>query len=77
MRLPPNYGAATARTSRARYQRVADTLGAKRVPFFLKGVADAEDPTGAVSRPTGSIRGGRRSRCCWNNIVVGGCWGRC
>ena len=45
MRLPPNYGRAYGEDFAARYQRVADQLGAKRVPFFLKGVADAEDPT--------------------------------
>ena len=45
MRLPPNYGRSYGEDFAARYQRVADQLGAKRVPFFLKGVADAEDPT--------------------------------
>ena len=45
MRLPPNYGRSYGEDFAARYQRAADQLGAKRVPFFLKGVADAEDPT--------------------------------
>jgi acyl-CoA thioesterase-1 len=45
MRLPPNYGRAYGEDFAARYQRAADQLKAKLVPFFLKGVADAEDPT--------------------------------
>lgn len=45
MRLPPNYGRTYGEDFAARYQRVAERLGAKLVPFFLKGVADVEDPT--------------------------------
>jgi acyl-CoA thioesterase-1 len=45
MRLPPNYGRAYGEDFAARYQRAAQQVGARLVPFFLKGVADAEDPT--------------------------------
>jgi acyl-CoA thioesterase-1 len=45
MRLPPNYGRAYGEDFAARYQRAADQLKAKLVPFFRTGVADAEDPT--------------------------------
>ena len=45
MRLPPNYGRAYGEDFAGRYRRVADQLKAKLVPFFLKGVGDAEDPT--------------------------------
>ena len=45
MRLPPNYGRAYGEDFASRYERVARQLGAKLVPFFLKGVADADDPT--------------------------------
>ena len=45
MRLPPNYGRAYGEDVASRYERAARQLGAKLVPFFLKGVADAEDPT--------------------------------
>jgi acyl-CoA thioesterase-1 len=45
LRLPPNYGRAYGEDFAGRYRRVADQLKAKLVPFFLKGVGDAEDPT--------------------------------
>ena len=45
MQMPPNYGAEYASHFAALYERVARTNNAALVPFLLKGVADAADPT--------------------------------
>jgi acyl-CoA thioesterase I len=44
MQMPPNYGAAYAAQFAAMYEKVAKGTGAQLVPFFLKGVADHDDP---------------------------------
>src|SRR5512140_864910 len=46
MQMPPNYGADYANRFAALYEKVARTNNAALVPFLLKGVADAADPTG-------------------------------
>ena len=46
MQMPPNYGADYANRFAALYQKVAKTNSSALVPFLLKGVADAADPTG-------------------------------
>jgi acyl-CoA thioesterase I len=46
MQMPPNYGADYASRFAALYEKVARTNNAALVPFLLKGVADAADPTG-------------------------------
>jgi acyl-CoA thioesterase-1 len=46
MQMPPNYGADYANRFAALYEKVAKTNNAALVPFLLKGVADAADPTG-------------------------------
>jgi len=45
MQLPPNYGQAYAREFAAAFAAVAKANQAALVPFMLKGVADAPDPT--------------------------------
>jgi acyl-CoA thioesterase-1 len=45
MQMPPNYGADYANRFAALYQKVARANQAALVPFLLKGVADAPDPT--------------------------------
>jgi acyl-CoA thioesterase-1 len=45
MQVPPNYGAAYARDFEAVFAKVAKAKQAALVPFLLKGVADAADPT--------------------------------
>ena len=45
MRMPPNYGADYANRFAALYEKVAKSNNAELVPFLLKGVADAADPT--------------------------------
>jgi len=45
MQMPPNYGADYANRFAALYRKVADANQAALVPFLLKGVADAPDPT--------------------------------
>ena len=46
MQMPPNYGADYANRFAALFEKVAKTNNAALVPFLLKGVADAADPTG-------------------------------
>ncbi|MDR2129206.1 MAG: arylesterase [Burkholderiaceae bacterium] len=43
MQVPPNYGARYAGQFAALFEQVARQTGAARVPFLLKGVADAPD----------------------------------
>jgi acyl-CoA thioesterase-1 len=45
MEMPPNYGTNYANRFAALYQKVAKANQAGLVPFLLKGVADAPDPT--------------------------------
>ncbi len=45
MQMPPNYGTDYANRFAALYQKVAKANQAGLVPFLLKGVADAADPT--------------------------------
>ena len=45
MQMPPNYGRAYAEGFAALYGEVAKAQRAALVPFFLRGVADAADPT--------------------------------
>ncbi|WP_418236054.1 arylesterase [Comamonas serinivorans] len=45
MQVPPNYGAAYTRDFEAVFAKVAQARQAALVPFLLKGVADAPDPT--------------------------------
>jgi acyl-CoA thioesterase I len=45
MQMPPNYGTDYASRFAALYQKVAKANQAALVPFLLKGVADAADPT--------------------------------
>lgn len=45
MQMPPNYGADYASRFAALYGKVAKAQQAALVPFLLKGVADAADPT--------------------------------
>lgn len=45
MQMPPNYGRAYAESFAALYAEVAKAHQAALVPFFLRGVADAADPT--------------------------------
>jgi acyl-CoA thioesterase-1 len=45
MQMPPNYGRSYADAFAALYAEVARAEQATLVPFFLKGVADAADPT--------------------------------
>jgi acyl-CoA thioesterase-1 len=45
MQMPPNYGRAYAEGFAALYAEVAKAQRAALVPFFLRGVADAADPT--------------------------------
>jgi acyl-CoA thioesterase I len=44
MQLPPNLGAAHARSFSEIFPKVAKAQQAQLVPFFLKGIADAPDP---------------------------------
>lgn len=44
MQVPPNYGKRYAEDFRAVYDTLAQGERVNRVPFFLKGVADAADP---------------------------------
>ncbi|MBC7610513.1 MAG: arylesterase [Polaromonas sp.] len=45
MQVPPNYGGAYAATFSGLFTKVAKAEKVPLVPFFLKGIADAEDPT--------------------------------
>ncbi|MGE0098618.1 MAG: arylesterase [Hydrogenophaga sp.] len=45
MEMPPNYGAKYAQEFRQVFTTVAQAEKAALVPFFLKGVADTQDPT--------------------------------
>lgn len=45
MQMPPNYGASYARDFAQIFERAAKALHTPLVPFFLKGVADAANPT--------------------------------
>jgi acyl-CoA thioesterase-1 len=45
MQMPPNYGRAYAESFMGLYAEVAKAHQAALVPFFLRGVADAADPT--------------------------------
>jgi acyl-CoA thioesterase-1 len=45
IQVPPNYGADYANRFAGLYKKVASTHKAALVPFMLKGVADAPDPT--------------------------------
>ena len=45
MAVPPNYGADYTRQFTALFAEVAKARKAALVPFFLKGIADAPDPT--------------------------------
>ena len=45
MQVPPNYGGAYARTFSGLFAKVADAQKVSVAPFFLKGIADADDPT--------------------------------
>ncbi len=45
MQVPPNYGAAYTKQFSGVFEQVAKKQKAALVPFFLKGVADAADPT--------------------------------
>jgi acyl-CoA thioesterase-1 len=45
MQMPPNYGRTYAESFAALYAEVAKAQRADLVPFFLRGVADAPDPT--------------------------------
>ncbi len=45
MDMPPNYGASYAREFRELFATVARQEKAALLPFFLKGVADIEEPT--------------------------------
>ena len=44
MQVPPNYGGAYAATFSGLFGKVAKAEKVALVPFFLKGIADAEDP---------------------------------
>ena len=46
MQVPPNYGGAYGRTFSGLFDKVAKAEKVALVPFFLQGIADAEDPTG-------------------------------
>ena len=45
MQVPPNYGSAYATTFSGLFTKVADAQKVAASPFFLKGIADAEDAT--------------------------------
>ena len=45
MQVPPNYGGAYARTFSGLFAKVADAQKVAVSPFFLRGIADAADPT--------------------------------
>ncbi len=45
MQVPPNYGAAYGATFSSLFTKVAKAEKVALVPFFLKGIADAEDST--------------------------------
>lgn len=45
MQMPPNYGRAYAESFAGLYEEVTKAQRAALVPFFLRGVADAPDPT--------------------------------
>ncbi len=45
MQVPPNYGAAYAASFAGLFARVARAEKVALVPFFLKGIADTDDPT--------------------------------
>lgn len=45
MQVPPNYGTAYAKQFADLFEKVAKRNKAAHVPFLLKGVADAADPT--------------------------------
>ena len=45
MQVPPNYGAAYAASFAGLFTKVAKAEKVALVPFFLKGIADSEDPT--------------------------------
>ena len=46
MQVPPNYGGAYGATFAGLFSKVAKAEKVALVPFFLKGIADAEDATG-------------------------------
>lgn len=50
MQVPPNYGADYTRRFAAVFTEVAKAERAALVPFLLKGVADARDPTAGFQR---------------------------
>jgi acyl-CoA thioesterase-1 len=45
MQVPPNYGAQYAQDFSRMFQTISQKQGTQLVPFLLKGVADAPDPT--------------------------------
>jgi len=45
MQVPPNYGAQYAQDFSRMFQTISQKQGTQLVPFLLKGVADASDPT--------------------------------
>ncbi|CAN7251397.1 arylesterase [Polaromonas sp. LjRoot131] len=45
MQVPPNYGSAYAATFSGLFAKIAKAEKVALVPFFLKGIADAADPT--------------------------------
>jgi acyl-CoA thioesterase-1 len=45
MQVPPNYGADYSRRFAGLFAAVAKKTKAALVPFLLKGIADADDPT--------------------------------
>jgi acyl-CoA thioesterase-1 len=45
MQVPPNYGSAYATTFSGLFAKIAKAEKVALVPFFLKGIADAADPT--------------------------------
>ena len=45
MQVPPNYGSAYAKTFSGLFAKVAEDQKVAVAPFFLKGIADADDPT--------------------------------
>ena len=45
MQVPPNYGGAYARDFSTLFAKVAQAEKVALVPFFLKGIADGEDPS--------------------------------
>ena len=45
MQVPPNYGEAYAQDFSRMFQTISQKKGTALVPFLLKGIADAQDPT--------------------------------